>query len=307
MSEQIGSSLTFLAFFVNFATLEGEEDLTITVDVRRGATSLVTDVAATELGGGLYEYTLDAGAVDAEGLYSAIFKTTSVNVAQKHLPTVWPVGKGGVENLDAAISSRLAASSAQAVAQAALTAQGYTTTRAGYIDALNGIVANIWSYGTRTLTGFGTLVTDIWAAATRTLTSYGTLIADFWDTEVPGTFLAGSAGYKIGKIGTANAIVIAPAVAADELRIIAGDDYHAADGREITWTLDGVPDLTSATVTFTGAGITKATTTTADTVTMELDDTDTADIEPDVYEFELAAELVGGAMITLVRGVMIVQ
>lgn len=118
---------------------------------------------------------------------------------------------------------------------------------------------------------------------------------------------AGSAGYKIGKIGTANAVVAAPAVAADELRIIAGDDYKNTDGRAITWTLQGVPDLTSATVTFTGAGITKATTATTDTVTLELDDTDTVDIEPDVYEFELAAALVGGAMITLVRGVMIVQ
>jgi hypothetical protein len=36
--------------------------------------------------------------------------------------------------------------------QAGLTAQGYTTARAGYLDALNGIVASVWGYATRILT-----------------------------------------------------------------------------------------------------------------------------------------------------------
>lgn len=35
----------------------------------------------------------------------------------------------------------------------------YTTTRAGYLDALNGIVAAIWAYASRTLTAFGFSVT----------------------------------------------------------------------------------------------------------------------------------------------------
>ena len=34
----------------------------------------------------------------------------------------------------------------------AMTAQGYTTTRAGYLDTLNGLVANVWGYATRVLT-----------------------------------------------------------------------------------------------------------------------------------------------------------
>jgi len=41
------------------------------------------------------------------------------------------------------------------------------------ISSLNDLVANIWSYSTRTLTSFGTLIADIWANITRTL-SVGT-------------------------------------------------------------------------------------------------------------------------------------
>lgn len=63
-------------------------------------------------------------------------------------------------------------------AQAGLTAQGYTPTRAGYLDTLNGLVAAIWANGTRTLSSFGTLVSDIWANATRTLSSLGSSAVD---------------------------------------------------------------------------------------------------------------------------------
>lgn len=309
--EQIGNALTFMAVFVNRNSLEGAAGLTVTATIRRDAIPLVSDTPCTEIGDGMYFVTLAAENVDTEGLYTATFSCADPSVSQHQYWSGWAVGKGGVENLDAAISSRLAASAAQGVAQAALTAQGYTTTRAGYMDALNGLVASVWAYGSRTLTGFGTLVADIWAYATRTLTSVDALLggiaAGIWGEALPGSYLAGSAGYKVGKIGSADAIVIAPAVAADELRIVAGDDYHAADGREISWTLAGVPDLTSATVTFTGAGLTKATTTTTNTVTMELDAGDTESITPDVYEFELAATMVGGALITLVRGTMVVS
>ncbi len=41
-----------------------------------------------------------------------------------------------------------------AAVQDALAAQGYTTTRAGYLDTLNGLVSAIWSAATRTLSAF---------------------------------------------------------------------------------------------------------------------------------------------------------
>lgn len=47
--------------------------------------------------------------------------------------------------------------------------------------ALNNLsAAEVWAYGTRTLTSFGTLVADIWEHGGRTLTGFGTLVADIW-------------------------------------------------------------------------------------------------------------------------------
>ena len=44
--------------------------------------------------------------------------------------------------------------------------------------------AGVWSYGTRTLSSFGTLVSDVatavWVAGTRTLTSIGSIVSDIW-------------------------------------------------------------------------------------------------------------------------------
>jgi len=44
--------------------------------------------------------------------------------------------------------------------------------------------SQVWEYGTRSLTTFGTLVSDVatavWSSTTRTLTSFGTLAADVW-------------------------------------------------------------------------------------------------------------------------------
>lgn len=50
------------------------------------------------------------------------------------------------------VRSVVSDSSVAADVQAGLTAQGYSTARAGYLDALSGIVAAIWAAGTRTLT-----------------------------------------------------------------------------------------------------------------------------------------------------------
>lgn len=42
------------------------------------------------------------------------------------------------------------------------------------------LVADIWSYGSRTLTGYGTLIADIWGYSSRSLSQFGTLISDIW-------------------------------------------------------------------------------------------------------------------------------
>lgn len=106
MIEQIGNTLAFYGFFV--ASGVGATGLTVTIDVYRNGTQIVTGGSATEVGGGLYRYTLAAASVTVEGEYAAIFKTTGT-ADQKHIPALWTVGHAGLEDLDATISSRATA------------------------------------------------------------------------------------------------------------------------------------------------------------------------------------------------------
>jgi hypothetical protein len=102
--EQLSTAVKFVAFFTNDG--EGATGLTVTVDVRNPAgTEIVTAAAATEIGDGFYSYTLASGSTTTEGEYLAVFKTAGT-VDQAHLPSLWVIGRGGVENLDAAVSTR---------------------------------------------------------------------------------------------------------------------------------------------------------------------------------------------------------
>ena len=109
MLEQVSTSVKFLAFFT--ASKQGKTGLTVTIDIfNPSGTQIVTAGSATALGGGLYAYTLSTDN-SAEGEYAAIFKTTDSTVDAQHIPSLWVLGRAGVENLDAATSSRLPSSS----------------------------------------------------------------------------------------------------------------------------------------------------------------------------------------------------
>lgn len=95
----------------------------------------------------------------------------------------------GLADLDATISSRLAAASISLAAGAVTV--GTNNDKTGYALAANAVDAGqftqaaadkVWLSAARTLTSFGSLVADVaaavWASATRTLTSFGTLVAD---------------------------------------------------------------------------------------------------------------------------------
>ena len=104
MIEKTSTSVKFLAFYT--ASKQGSTGLTVTVDVYDpSGTKIVDASAATELAGGLYTYTLAASNSSA-GEYVAIFKTTDANVDSQHVPSLWSLGRAGVENLDASVSSR---------------------------------------------------------------------------------------------------------------------------------------------------------------------------------------------------------
>ena len=120
--EKLTQDITFYAFYV--ASKQGKTGITVTVDVwehtRTGtATEIVTGGSATEIGDGLYKYVLSSASVDAIGEYIAVFKTADASVDAQHIPAIWVVGRSGVENLDAAVSTRLAASAYSAAPSAA--------------------------------------------------------------------------------------------------------------------------------------------------------------------------------------------
>ena len=120
MLEQVSTSVKFLAFFT--ASKQGKTGLTVAVDIYNpSGTQIVTAGSATALGGGLYSYTLSTNN-SAEGEYAAIFKTSDSTVDAQHIPSLWVLGRAGVENLDAATSSRLPSSSYTAPANSDISA-----------------------------------------------------------------------------------------------------------------------------------------------------------------------------------------
>jgi len=135
MLEQVSTSVKFVAFYT--ASKTGKTGLTVTIDIYDPSGSqIVTGGSATAIGGGLYAYTLSTNN-SAEGEYAAIFKTTDSTVDSQHIPSLWVLGRAGVENLDAAVSSRSTLTAAQVNAEAdtALADVGLTSTITGRIDA----------------------------------------------------------------------------------------------------------------------------------------------------------------------------
>jgi hypothetical protein len=134
MLEQVSTSVKFLAFFT--ASKQGKTGLTVTIDIYDpSGTQIVTGDSATAIGGGLYAYTLSTNN-SAEGEYAAIFKTTDSTVDAQHIPSLWVLGRAGVENLDAAVSTRSTLTAAQVNSEAdtALADVGLTSTITGRID-----------------------------------------------------------------------------------------------------------------------------------------------------------------------------
>ncbi|MBL8130291.1 MAG: hypothetical protein JNL42_00410 [Anaerolineae bacterium] len=267
MIEQISNALTFLAFYT--ASGVGKTGLTVTVDVRRGSTSVISDGAVTEVGGGLYSYALASGSVTSEALYTAVFKTSDSTVDQKHLPALWTVGTAGVENLNDPIGDKLDASAYTAPLGAAATA-------AAVLDAAAADYNDAGSIGQK--------INAAGAASDPLL------------NDVPGSYAAGTAGYQLGRIGSAEVGVTAPVAAASgRVTLYQGKDYADADGTALEWTSSSTLDLTGASVTFDAAGEQFAAAVTGSagawTITVDLTAAETAALAVGVYPYEVVAEL----------------
>jgi len=131
MIEQIGVALPYTAFYSTAGI--GTTGLTVTVDVYRNGTEIVTAGACTDAGDGLYTYTLAAGSNTVEGVYIAVFKTATTTVDQQHIVAGWYVGKAGVENLDAAVSTRATPADVTVTASVAVTAANAATLATGNV------------------------------------------------------------------------------------------------------------------------------------------------------------------------------
>lgn len=84
MMVRLGDAIPFSAPYS--ANGVGATGLPVTVDVRNPAgTEIVTAAAATEVGDGLYSYTLSSNLNAAEGDYHAVFKTTDGSVDRQHV------------------------------------------------------------------------------------------------------------------------------------------------------------------------------------------------------------------------------
>ncbi len=101
MLEQTGNAVVFYVHYV--ASGVGATGLTVTVNVYRAGTLIVTAGNAVEVGDGLYSYTLASGSVTVDGEYAAVFKTAGT-ADQKHIAAMWVIGRAGIEHLDADVA-----------------------------------------------------------------------------------------------------------------------------------------------------------------------------------------------------------
>ena len=109
MLTQLSEPLVFRAYYrVGGTGKPGLADVTATVYGPSGAV-LVSAQAATEIGGGLYQYILSGSYTVIAGAYTALFSTTNAAVNTQQLAAEWLVGDNWLQSIDAAISSRLAA------------------------------------------------------------------------------------------------------------------------------------------------------------------------------------------------------
>jgi len=123
----------------------------------------------------------------------------------------------------------------------------------------DGIAADVWSYGTRTMTSFGSLVSDIWSAGTRSLTTIGSLAADIWsDGFAPtrrltnGTLTGGGTlsteSFVTTAVDSAESDIIAEVIESQNLinalNDISAADVWAAGTRTLTGSVTVTGDVT---------------------------------------------------------------
>jgi len=309
MIEQVGNAITFYAqFLVSGAAGTG---LTVTCTVYLGSdgSTVVSAQATTEIGGGLYKYTLASGSVGTEDDYLAVFNEAAATADQTDVPSLWTVGHAGIENLDANVAGveTKVDLQATAVALAALDVKHDATDVA--LGVVDGNVDDI-----------ETLLTALDVKHDATDVALGVVDGNVDDIEtLLGTWDTGSA-----------TVVFVGPVSADAgtLTLVRADSYTESLGRAIQLDSTTWPDLTGSTITMTirrrreafgtgSDGILVAVTDKAasrvvgvgeQTVVFELSTTETEELLPGTStgKFDVQAVLADSTVITLVSGLVTV-
>lgn len=240
---QGGVDLPVLAHY----TLSGEgvTGLTVTIDVHRlrsGTWSeIVTAGAMTEVGDGVYSYTVGSASVAAGDVLVYVCKTAG-SVDQAHLAGMTRVEASYTATVagrvDAAISTR--ATPADVPSAAAVAAQV-----AADLDAAHG--AGSWQ--TAAAGPSAAAIADaVWDEALSGHGSAGSAGAALSSADAPTTDEVAAAVATV--LRRAELIVRTPVLQASLIEIVRGDDYSASDGRALEWDLTDAAGLTGATVVF---------------------------------------------------------
>lgn len=184
--EQINNSIIFYVHYM--AGKIGKIGLTPTISIWKvtetGVSSkIVTAAAVTEVGGGYYFYKLTNTLVDSIGEYLGLFTTTDLTVNQQDIPTCISVGRGGIEYLDAPISTR-----------------ALTTDLAAVKAKTDNLPVNPAAIGSPM-----TLANDSITAAAVTAGGANKIADHIWDDTFVAHAVAGSMGAVMNKMNVASA------------------------------------------------------------------------------------------------------
>ena len=269
----------------------------------------------------------DASVASVTGAVGSVTGNVGGNVAGSVASVSGAVGSvtGAVTVATNNDKTGYALTSAYDAAKTSASSADYTAARAAKLDNLDAAVTSRLAGASYSAPPSAASVADaVWDEATADHAATGTTgkalanagsAADPLTNTVPGTYASGTAGAALGRIGSGQVTTTSPVAVSGDVTIVRGDDYNAADGRALDWTDVSAawPDLTGATIavtvqttattTWTKAGSVVTPTGSGKKVRVEPTAADTATFAGGAsYPFDVQATLASGRKVTLLRG-----
>lgn len=184
---------------------------------------------------------------------------------------------------------------------------------ASHTDTLGALVVRVQATGA--VDSF--LLFQVSARLTDDIPTAGGVSTAVWDALLSNYDEAGSTGLALASIvnkvqAIGQIITVYPSLTqpvGESLLLVRGDDYTVASGQPLEWTNTGWPDLTGATIAFrlrrqdnpTLVFEKAGTVLTASSVRVQITSSDTGNLPPTTYQYEIQATLAGGSIRTIVR------